>query len=222
MVQTAFCGDDYLYHFNHYSNLPNPERIWLQSTFHMVTYDNYRLLKQVIKDDLLLLGSQTMDIPGAQGVQAETFLRGYLGVKDITDVDINGKAGFKVDLSQPNTEIFEDTFTTIADFGTLEHISDTYNALRNVFEWLKVGGVAIHVNPSQNYICEHHKGCPRFTTEFWEAYAKLTKMKVVLLDEKPAYAESEAIETRVILEKEKGSKAPTKARVEALIKKHLK
>lgn len=193
----------------------------------MVTHDNYELLKAHVEGDLLLLGSQTMNLPDAQGVQATAYfkeVRPIPGVRDVFDIDNNGEADSPASLSQYNKDLFghAPTWHTIADFGTLEHVGGIANALRNVFAWLDVGGKAIHVNPSVDYIDEAHKGLPRFTTEFWEAYAKLTNMNIVLLDYKPAYAESEAIECRVILEKAKDSKAPTKAKIESLIKKHLK
>lgn len=189
----------------------------------MVTHDNYELLKAHAVADLLLLGSQTMNLPDAQGVQAVDYLPGEINTVIVEDIDINDEAVNKEDLSVYAKDLWGgDNWHTIADFGTLEHVDGIANALRNVFAWLDVGGKAIHVNPSVDYIDEAHKGLPRFTTEFWEAYAKLTGMSVALLDYKPAYAESEAIECRVILQKTKDSKAPTKAKIDALIKKHLK
>lgn len=187
-----------------------------------MTYDNYRLLIQVAEENLFLLGSQTMNIPGAQGIQAVGYLQSEFAMPHIADVDNNGEAGVNVDLSAYAKDIFESTWHTIADFGTLEHVDGIANALRNVFAWLDVGGKSIHVNPSVDYIDDAHSKLPKFTTEFWEAYAKLTNMNIILLDYKPAYAESEAIECRVILEKTKESKAPTKAKIESLMKKYLK
>ena len=189
----------------------------------MVTYDNYRLLIQVAEENLLLLGSQTMNIPDAQGVQAVDYLPGDIDVPIVEDADINAEAKYEVDLSVYAKDLWGDVnWHTIADFGTLEHVDGIANALRNVFAWLEVGGKSIHVNPSIDYIDEAHSKLPKFTTEFWEAYAKLTNMNIVLLDYKPAYAESEAIECRAILEKTEESKAPTKAKIESLMKKHLK
>lgn len=177
---------------------------------------------QVSSPDLLLLGSQTMDVPGYQGVQAVPNLPKLVeGLTKVIDFDIDGKAAKKVDLSRFNAK--QGPFGTIADFGTLEHVDGISNALRNVFEWLSEDGYAIHVNPSEGYKDDiHHKGVPRFTTDFWKAYAKLTGMKVVLIDYNPAYAESTAIECRCVLQKTKESKSPTKAKIDSLINKYLK
>ena len=183
----------------------------------MVTHDNFTLLNSVDADadSLLLLGSQTMNTATTQGVQAAK----HLGCDDL---DIDGKATIEFDLSNYSAKSQFGTYATIADFGTLEHVDGIANALRNVFAWLEVGGKAIHVNPTVNYRDVAHKDCPKFTIQFWEAYAKLTNMTVELIDYKPAYAMSEAIECRVILEKTDKSKLPTKAKIDALIKKHLK
>lgn len=194
----------------------------------MVTYDNYRLLLQVAGEHLLLLGSQTMNIPDAladEKIQAVKYLNNtdvLPGISLVEDVDINEEAQNKHDLSVYERELWGLPWKTIADFGTLEHVEDIANCLRNVFAWLDKGGTAIHVNPSVDYIDEAHSKLPKFTAEFWEAYAKLTNMNILLLDYKPAYAESTAIECRVVLEKTSESKAPTKAKIESLMKKHLK
>ena len=186
----------------------------------MVTHDNFNLLAEYgsTSETMLLLGSQTMNLPNLQGRPAAQEL-------GCDDLDINGEAKVNHDLSKYKALPEFGAYSTIADFGTLEHVGDegrTANALRNVFAWLVPGGVAIHVNPSPAYHDpEAHADCLRFTPEFWQAYAELTELEVVLIDSLPAYPEaSTAIETRAVLQKKSGSKPPKKAKIVELIKEH--
>lgn len=186
----------------------------------MVTYDNFNLLVEYgsSSETMLLLGSQTMNLPNLQGREAAKEL-------GCDDLDIDGKAKIKHDLSKYKATPEFGPYSTIADFGTLEHVGDvgrTANALRNVFAWLVPGGYAIHVNPSPAYRDpENHENCIRFTPEFWQDYAELTEMDIILIDSLPAYPQaSTAIETRAVLKKNSGSKPPKKGNIVELIKEH--
>lgn len=186
----------------------------------MVTHDNFNLLAEYgsTSETMLLLGSQTMNLPNLQGRKAAKEL-------GCDDLDINGEAAISYDLSKYKATTEFAPYSTIADFGTLEHVGDegrTANALRNVFAWLVPGGVCIHVNPSPAYRDpENHDNCLRFTPEFWQAYAELTDLEIILIDSLPAYPEaSTAIETRAVLKKKSGSTPPKKGKIVELLKTH--
>lgn len=164
--------------------------------------------------DVLLLGSQTANLPGKQMIPAAE-------VFPFDTLDINGEATINYDLSKFKANALPE-YGSIADFGTLEHVGDpgkTANALRNVFAWTKTEGVMIHVNPAPEYDDpKGHEGVIRFTESFWAEYADLCKMDLAFIDTKLAYPEAtSAPETRAVLIKKEGSTAPAKKDVVALI-----
>lgn len=183
----------------------------------MITTKNLGLLVEFSgMKNLLLLGSQTLNIPGLQGVQATKEL-------PAVDLDINGEADYKVDLSKFQGDKFGDGFGCVADFGTMEHVGDpgkTANGLRNVFAWVKDGGVIIHVNPSPDYVDpEQHDKVVRFTVDFWKAYAELSEMEILKIGEELAYDMAPtAPETVVVMRKVEGSLALAKKDIVSLIK----
>ena len=183
----------------------------------MITYDNWKLLEEYGAAPVLLLGSQQMDIPGHQGEYAVDFFAGG----NVQDVDIDGNAVHTYDLTKYKASHF--SCHTVADFGTLEHVEDIANALRNVYAWAEEK--IIHVNPGPDYTEEEggpHDGLPRFTPDFWMAYAKLCSLEIELLDTKPAYAGAEtAIETRVVLSKNADSTAPKKKDIQSLLDRYV-
>ncbi len=71
------------------------------------------------------------------------------------------------DLNKPVPPSWENMFGAIFDFGTLEHLFDTKEALYNINRMLKVGGRVIHMLPSSNYT-EH--GFYSFSPTFFYDY----------------------------------------------------
>lgn len=173
------------------------------------------------KNEVLILGNQVMDIPHNQGVRAVDWLHNNLGCTAL-DLDINGNADIRYDLSKYANTLDGSPFEVIADFGTMEHVDDPANCLRNLYAWLYIGGDQIHVSPNDRYQDEQHQGLPRFGKEFYTAYADLTGMVIVVCKDIAPYDSTGDICTLAILQKTSNSTAPKKKEINALIKKYAK
>jgi hypothetical protein len=78
-----------------------------------------------------------------------------LGFAHVESVDVSDFEGCThlVDLNVPGVpEQLRGRFDAVYNGGTLEHVFDVRAALRNVFELLKVGGIAIHVIPTSGWV----------------------------------------------------------------------
>ena len=65
----------------------------------------------------------------------------------------------------------------VTDFGTIEHCTDLWGALKNCHHLTKVGGLMIHCNPMVGHWEGH--GHHYFTKEFWIELAKLNDYEIV-------------------------------------------
>ena len=96
-----------------------------------------------------------------------------------TSFDLNGADGsVVVDLSVRNSK-HDNSFDIVTDHGTIEHVSmlkGQYEAFRNIFNWLRIGGTAGHCIPMANK--EHRtiidKDWPAhgyfgYSSDFWNA-----------------------------------------------------
>ena len=69
------------------------------------------------------------------------------GAKLVATIDIHGKdSAIPIDLNEP-IKIFHNTFDVVTDYGTLEHVTNQYQAFKNTHEITKIGGIMIHVLP---------------------------------------------------------------------------
>lgn len=67
------------------------------------------------------------------------------------------------------TQTIPQTFDVVLDGGTLEHIYHLDNALQNIDNFTKVGGLTIHLNPTSNHV-DH--GFYSFSPTFYNDYYK--------------------------------------------------
>jgi hypothetical protein len=100
-------------------------------------------------DDALAAGGMTgpRDVP----------LYARLGFDRVESIDVSDFEGCSqvFDLNTPGVPShLYGRFDAVYNGGTLEHIFDTRTALRNVFELLTLGGVAVHVGPADGWL-EH-------------------------------------------------------------------
>lgn len=118
--------------------------------------------KVPIKGPMLALGSLTIretpeDITlyaqqsgfqrlAASHTVADLFGERY-GVTDYKSCDINGLADIMLDLSQPLPDIYHNAFGSILNGGTVEHIFDLRQAMQNIHDATRVGGVILHTLP---------------------------------------------------------------------------
>ncbi|WP_157091593.1 class I SAM-dependent methyltransferase [Methylobacterium nodulans] len=148
------------------------------------------LLKRSL-GDTLWLGRQGFHIGPEQRRSAEDVLQRYnshlsfddiagkthfceslfvsLGSSSIKSMDISSFEGADIihDLNTPISEDNYNTFDTIFDGGTLEHVFHLPNALENVRKMLRVGGLFISVNAANNQLGH---GFYQFSPELFWSY----------------------------------------------------
>ncbi len=80
----------------------------------------------------------------------------WLGLPELLALDVNDFEGATLiaDLNSPVPPELHQRFGTIIDGGTLEHIFDIREGLRNVVRMLRTEGRVLHMSPSNNY-CNH-------------------------------------------------------------------
>jgi hypothetical protein len=134
---------------------------------------------------IIELGDQLMDIGEQTQFQRSDEYYKKEGI-DIQSIDIHGKnRALPIDLSKESKERFEADLLT--DFGTVEHVSDLYNALLNCHNWTNVGGLMIHANPKTGTYAGH--GVSFFTMEFWLKFADVMDYNLIEASEKSPYSE---------------------------------
>lgn len=66
------------------------------------------------------------------------------GVKHIS-IDLNGRRGsLKIDLNYPLPIKWKEMFDVVTNYGTIEHVTNQYQAFKNAHDCCKVGGLIIH------------------------------------------------------------------------------
>lgn len=192
----------------------------------MIHHDTYNLLKSHLGDakTILLLGDQFMNLENTQQ-RAIDFLEENHGM-DATDMDINGAGVIAEDLAKPIRKGAYGPFDIVADFGTSEHVTNLHNCLKNVLNFTTVGGTIIHANPLVGHFPEHTredgKPCWKFTSQFWEEYAKAAKLELVETREQAAYHNPDTgMEVYAVLKKTKDSKPITLKKFAELSEKYL-
>lgn len=94
----------------------------------------------------------------------ESFMEKCLGANGVRSLDNSNYEGatFVADLNK-KVELGQQ-FDTIADFGTLEHVFNVAEAVKNAARLCRVGGRVMHVAPSSGF-CGH--GFYQFSPEFF-------------------------------------------------------
>jgi hypothetical protein len=77
-----------------------------------------------------------------------------LGFDSVESIDIDNyeEPTYTYDLNQPVPEFLHEKYDAIYDGGTTEHIFNFPESLKNIYKMLKVGGIIMHVSPSNNYV----------------------------------------------------------------------
>lgn len=77
-----------------------------------------------------------------------------IGFQSVESCDVSEYEGSThvLDLNQPVPKDFYNSYDVILDGGTLEHIFNLPQALKNIFHMLKTGGRIIHLSPSSNFV----------------------------------------------------------------------
>lgn len=84
---------------------------------------------------------------------AEEFFKA-LGAQSVTSMDASGFEGATLihNLNKPVPEWLNGAFSAVVDCGTIEHIFDVSQCLRNYMEMVRIGGHIIIHTPANNYI----------------------------------------------------------------------
>ena len=151
------------------------------------------LYRQGKEGPLLFIGDQEMNLADVQGKQA---VHHY---PNSFDVDINGKAMFRRDLTKilkGKGRIGKHNYSLIVDSGSGEHVKDLYKFLYNVFNHLEIDGISIHFNPMIGHFPGHGTEgggeCYHwFTEDFWKRYANLVGVEILELGIEAAYHNKE-------------------------------
>jgi hypothetical protein len=109
----------------------------------------------------------------------EHLLIDILGATSVKSMDVSSYEGASYihDMNRPIYEHY-DEFDTVFDMGTLEHVYNVPEALKNVSKMCKVGGQILHMLPANNW-CGHG---------FWQMSPELF---FTLYSNKNGYAETE-------------------------------
>ena len=187
----------------------------------MIHYDIFETMKNYLKegDRVIELGDQEVNLADAQGLTSQE----YFDNIETVSIDINGEHNsLPLDLSKaiPKKDIPKPG-DVLTDFGTLEHVKSLYYGLKNSFNLIKVGGIAIHVNPlSGGYVANH--GYHYFNEGFWVAFCEAAKLNLVETKKIAAYHNTtDGWEQYAIYEKQAKSKFPTKKDFDTIYKRHI-
>jgi SAM-dependent methyltransferase len=137
-------------------------------------------------DETLMLGRQSLNVYPAKmvsvlerhGLPADAFRRAgpecayaepffqAIGARKISAMDASSFEGaeFVHDLNQPLPESMKGRFDAVLDGGTVEHVFNVVEALRNTMELVRPGG-HLFLNSPANNLCGH--GFYQFSPEFF-------------------------------------------------------
>jgi hypothetical protein len=102
---------------------------------------------------------------------------------DYTCIDINGENG-AIELDLENPQEIVDQYDLVTDFGTSEHVRNSYNTHKVIHELTKEGGIIIRENPKSGNWPGH--GFNYYTKSFYEKLAEACGYEILELGEHPA------------------------------------
>lgn len=188
----------------------------------MIHHDIFQVIKKYFQPNnrIIELGDQeiNLNIDGEHihGIGSQQFFENV----ETVSIDINGENGsLPLDLSKSIKDL-PDPGDVLTDFGTLEHVKSLYYGLKNSFNLIKIGGIAIHVNPLSGKYEEDH-GFHYFNEAFWVAFCDLVGLNLIETFEVNAYHGLKTWEQYAIYEKQAKSKFPTKQQFDKIYKKHI-
>lgn len=103
-------------------------------------------------DRTAMIGRQQMYVDGHASGYAEDYLRS-LGATAVTSFDASSYEGAEHihDFNLPIPPEFHDRFSVVLDGGTLEHIFDFPQAIKNCMRMVEEGGHLLILTPTNNY-----------------------------------------------------------------------
>ena len=92
-----------------------------------------------------------------------------LGLGELQTLDVSAYEGAEIiaDLNVPVPAELVGRFGWIVDGGTMEHVFDVRQGMKNTAEMLRPGGRAVHISPSNNYV---NHGFVQLSPSFYRDY----------------------------------------------------
>lgn len=89
-----------------------------------------------------------------KGMISDVDLFTGLGFDEVRSIDYSDfeDADYVLDLNNPVPESLHNKFDAIYDGGTLEHVFNFPQSLKNIHNMLKPGGIIMHASPSHNHV----------------------------------------------------------------------
>lgn len=114
-----------------------------------------------------------------------------LEYKNVHAIDISDYEGADI-LYDLNKELPDDccSFDFVMNIGTLEHIFDVTNGMKNIMKLTKIGGYILNICPAAGYV-DHgfYSFSPTFFEDFYKVnYCKLNDIFFEFIDDKSDYA----------------------------------
>jgi len=97
---------------------------------------------------------------------------GLLGIDTLTTLDVSDYEAADIiwDLNKPIPTELIGRFDTVIDSGTIEHVHDVHQAIRNINLLTRPGGTVMHFAPTSNYIDHgYHQLSPIFFVDYYAA-----------------------------------------------------
>lgn len=91
---------------------------------------------------------------------------------------------FEQKLTDGTPWFFERKYKLVTDFGTGEHVRNSYSVFKNIHDLLEVGGICIRENPKTGNWSGH--GFNYMTTDIYKSIANANGYKIIELHEHPA------------------------------------
>jgi len=170
------------------------------------------LKKNLERFGLNLASPEIEEIVTGAGGYAEAFLE-LLGARETVSFDASAyeNATCIHDFNDPIDDKFKNRFSTVLDGGTLEHIFNYPQALKNCMEMVQLGGHFLAITPANNYLGH---GFYQFSPElFFRVFSKANgfSLEQLLIYEETknydwyAVTDPDAVKERVILVNEEPS-----------------
>jgi len=100
----------------------------------------------------------------------DVYLFETLGYDKVESIDADGfeNATYVMDFNMEVPEEFHNRFDAIYDGGTIEHIYNMPQVMKNIHKMLKPGGLVMHLSPSNNHV-DHgfYMFCPTFFYDYY-------------------------------------------------------
>ena len=135
--------------------------------------------RNALCDPVIALGSLAINEPEAvirefadknpywnstEGPSVRSLFRDRYRVTHYRDCDLNDEADLKLDMNKPLNAEWVGSAMTVLNGGTMEHVFDVAQVIRNVHDMARPGGTIIHLSPISWYEHGYYNFNPRLFT----------------------------------------------------------